>query len=56
MIILYVSLQSEKVVIYISICSLIMWTDVRERSCIFNNEIVFIAIWCFLDDIVIQNG
>ena len=55
MIILCVNFQSEKVEIYISICSLTMWTDVRERSCIFNNEIV-IAIWCFLDDIVIQNG
>ena len=49
MIILYINFQSEKVVIYISICSLIMWTDVPERSCIFNNEIVFIAIWCFLN-------
>ena len=49
MIVLYVKFQSEKVVIFISICSLIMWTDVRERSCIFNSEIVFIAIWCFLN-------
>ena len=44
MIILYGNFQSEKVVIYISICSLIMVTDVPERSCIFNNKIVFIAI------------
>ena len=26
-----------------------MWTVVWERSCIFYNEIVFIAIWCFLN-------
>ena len=44
MIIFCVNFQSEKVVIYISTCSLVMWTDVCERSCIFN-EIVFIAIY-----------
>ena len=47
MIILCINFQSEKVVIFIGISSLIMWTDVRERSCTFNNEIVFIATWCF---------
>ena len=26
-----------------------MWTVVHERSCIFNNGIVFIAIFCFLN-------
>ena len=44
MIILYLTFQSEKVIIYISICSLIMSADIVERSSIFNKEIVFIAI------------
>ena len=44
MIILYVKFQSERVVIFISIFSLMMGTDVHERSCIFNNKIAFIAI------------
>ena len=48
MIIFNVNFQSEKVVIFISICSFVMWTDLRKSVCIFNNEIVFIAIWCFL--------
>ena len=26
-----------------------MWTVAHERSCISSNEIVFIAIFCFLD-------
>ena len=30
-----------------------MWTVVHERSCIFNNEIVFIAIFCFLNSLLI---
>ena len=47
MIILCVKFQSEKVVILFSICSLIMWTGVCNRSCVFNNEIVFIAIWFY---------
>ena len=49
MVILYVIFQSEKVVIFISFCSLIMSADARERSCIFNNEVDFIAIRCFLN-------
>ena len=49
MIILCVKFQSQKVLIYISICSLWMWTDACKTSCIFNNERVFSAIWCFLN-------
>ena len=36
MVILYVKFQSEK--------SCNIYSDVHERSCIFNNEIVFLAI------------
>ena len=43
MIISYIKFQSKKFVIFISICSLIMWTNVRQRSCIFNNEIILVA-------------
>ena len=43
MIISYITFQSKKVVIFISICSLIMWTNVRQRSCIFNNEIILVV-------------
>ena len=46
---MYVKFDFEKVIMFLSICSLKMWTDVRERSCIFNDEIVSIAIWCFLN-------
>ena len=49
MIILYITFQSENVVMFISICSLTMRTDVCKRSCIFNDEIGFIAIWYFLN-------
>ena len=41
MIILYVKPQSEKVAIFISICRLIMRTNVGQSYCIFNNEVVF---------------
>ena len=44
MIILCIKFQSENVVMFISICSLTMRTDVCKRSCIFNDEISFIAI------------
>ena len=44
MIILNVTFQCEKVVTYIRICSLIVRADARERSSIFNNKIVFVAI------------
>ena len=44
MVILYVKFQSEKVVILISICSFIILTDIRKKSCVSNNEIVFIGI------------
>ena len=47
MTILCVTFQSKKVLIFISICSLIIGTDVRQRSCIFDNEIVFSATGCF---------
>ena len=43
MIISYIKFQSKKVVIFISICSLIMWINVRQRSCIVNNEIVLVV-------------
>ena len=45
----YIKFQSEKGVIFISICSMIMRADVRKRSWIFNDKIAFIAIWCFLN-------
>ena len=44
MIILYGKSQYEIVVIFISLCSLIIRTDFPKRSCLFNNEIVFFAI------------
>lgn len=40
--------ESEKVAIFISLCSLIMWVGVCKRYCIFKNEIGFITIWYFL--------
>ena len=49
MITLNVIFKYEKVVIFISICGLIMRTDVRKRSSIFNNKIVFIAFCFFLN-------
>ena len=49
MIILCVKFQSEKLVIFISICSLIMRTDLREKSCISNNETENeIVFYCYL--------
>ena len=49
MIILCLKFKSEHFVLLISICSLIIGIDVRQRSCIFNNEIVFTTIWYFLN-------
>ena len=39
-----VNYQSEKIVIFISIFSLVIGIDVRQISCIFNNERIFSAI------------
>ena len=40
--ILYVKFQSEKAVIFISNCSLIIWTDVCQRFGDLNNEILLL--------------
>ena len=50
MIIFYEKFESEKVAIFNSLCSLIMWVDVCKRYCILKNEMSFITIWCFLKE------